>query len=254
MAAAKTTARAARPQHVCERCGIAFSTYPSKPVARYCSYACCAATRRETGAWPRSEQRIACTCERCGAVSMLTPSRAAVARFCSSACMLEWRAPVLSAARYQPETHTTTECGWCLRTFATRWCILRSGRGRFCSRQCRAAYSARRCQSRVSKAETAFGEAMSRAGLSPVAQHRIGRWTVDFFFPSHGLAVEFDGEYWHSLPRVIEKDARKTKALAKSRVRLVRVPERVWLDDPAAAVGLVVAALAGVRQALSSTA
>lgn len=250
MAVSQPTERHVRSQFTCARCSAAFSAPPSQK-RKFCSYSCCVSHRRETGAWPRSAPALHMTCEVCEGSFEVPPSRKG-ARFCSQACMLKWRAPVLSANRYRPETHTTAVCRWCSEGFATRWCKIRAGRGRFCSRQCRAAYSANMCQNRVSGAEIRFGAALAAVGLNPLSQHRIGRWTVDFYFPSHGLAVEFDGEYWHSLPRMIEKDARKTAALQGSGVRLLRVPERLWLDDPGGAVQLVSDAIQNIETELNS--
>ena len=42
--------------------------------------------------------------------------------------------------------------------------------------------------------ERAFLKSLHRHGLpEPIVAHRIGRWTVDFFWPSHALVLETDG-------------------------------------------------------------
>jgi len=40
-------------------------------------------------------------------------------------------------------------------------------------------------------------------------------WVIDFAFPAHKLIVEADGIYWHSLPNVQAKDARKDADLTQ---------------------------------------
>jgi very-short-patch-repair endonuclease len=236
----------ARTQLACIRCSGTFTVSASQLGRRYCSYQCCADHRRESGAWPASGERLVRACEVCAAPMSLPPSRSA-ARYCSQACIVKWRERKFSGSRYRPEAHVTVNCGWCGATFSTLYCRLKSGRGRYCSATCRASYSARRCQNRVSGEETRFGDALRRAGMEPLPQHRIGRWTVDFYFPSWGIAVEFDGEYWHSLPRMIEKDQRKAAYLRGRKVALVRVPERLWLDAPDRALGLVSGAITQIK-------
>lgn len=228
-------------QKVCENCSNSFTVPPSLNARRFCSYACNLKHRQKTGIWPIQKDRIEVKCEVCGGLSLVTKSKKGQ-RFCSQKCMLVWRAPIISAKRYQIETHAHLVCEWCSSEFTTPRSRIKDGRGRFCSRTCRASYVTHRCQSRVSAVETKFADALEAKGLKFLRQHRIGRWTVDIYFPSHGLAVEFDGEYWHSLPRVIEKDGRKTKSLA-NRCTLLRIPERLWIDNPEAALNRVMAAL-----------
>lgn len=236
-------------QFVCESCSKSFSAQASRGARRYCSYGCCADYRKQTGKYPRSVERVIKKCQVCGSEIQCLPSQAK-RRFCSQACMIKWRGAVLSSAFSRPETKTIVECRWCGALFKTYYCKISAGRGRFCSRTCRAAYSANRCQNRISKAETRFVSALLDSGLRPSTQHRIGKWTVDVYFSSYGLAVEFDGEYWHSLPHVIEKDKRKSSYLEKRGIQLLRVPERLWLECPDEAIDLVQDALDVIRRRL----
>lgn len=49
------------------------------------------------------------------------------------------------------------------------------------------------------------------------------RWSIDLAFPTDRVALELDGEYWHSLPGIAEKDARKDDWLAQAGWTVVRV-------------------------------
>ena len=42
-----------------------------------------------------------------------------------------------------------------------------------------------------------------------ITEHRVGRWSIDLALPQLALAIELDGEYWHSLPNMVAKDIRK---------------------------------------------
>lgn len=44
-------------------------------------------------------------------------------------------------------------------------------------------------------------------------EKQFGRYNVDIFLPDYNIAVEVDGDYWHSLKGVPEKDARRDKTL-----------------------------------------
>jgi very-short-patch-repair endonuclease len=57
-------------------------------------------------------------------------------------------------------------------------------------------------------------EAIRAAGLpEPLANHRIGPWEVDLYWPEHRLVVEVDGYAAHSSPRAFERDRRKDAEL-----------------------------------------
>lgn len=118
-------------------------------------------------------------------------------------------------------------------------------RGRFCSRACVVNSVNRNITSkRTSAAESKFGDALEGAGLSPERQVRFGVWTVDFLFDEAGLVVEYDGDYWHSLPRVKRIDAKKDAYFAEAGYRLVRIRESDFKRSPEEALGRVIAALA----------
>lgn len=60
-------------------------------------------------------------------------------------------------------------------------------------------------------------------GIEYVPQKHIGRWVVDFFIPSKSLCLECDGDYWHSLPDVQERDARKDVYLQQKGYTVLRI-------------------------------
>ena len=232
---------ARRPEFDCENCGAKFTTPPSKLNAaygvRFCTYTCCADYRKRTGETARPKSRITKCCETCKKDFIVRTSQA-YARFCSNECMWVWRGPIITEKRYQPDARTDVCCGFCGTIFSALLCSIRSGRSVYCSRQCNGSASVRK-QNRLSRAEKLFGDALEAAGMSPVRQHRVGRWLVDFFFPDVSLVVEFDGEYWHSTPAAIARDARKDIDMRKRGFQVLRVGERLWIERPEDAVSLV---------------
>jgi very-short-patch-repair endonuclease len=157
--------------------------------------------------------------------------------------MVAWRVQSGAGRQRNPEKHVVRTCKQCGKGFSTHLCRIDGTRGAFCSRACNGAWTVRNSQNRVSKAETRFGDALSAAGIEVEAQVSIGPWVVDFADRGRRVAIEFDGDYWHSLPRAKERDARKDAALAALGYSVVRVPEGLHSQNPAAAVALVAGAL-----------
>jgi very-short-patch-repair endonuclease len=54
---------------------------------------------------------------------------------------------------------------------------------------------------------------------------RITYWFIDITFPEKKLAVEIDGDYWHSLPKQIQKDANKDHWLIRHHWKILRLKE-----------------------------
>lgn len=96
------------------------------------------------------------------------------------------------------------------------------GRGQFCSKSC--AMTGRPINGRPSKIATdaiAAWAASSRELFT--TELRVDRFSIDLALPLRSLAIELDGCYWHSLPAMIEKDARKDAALRSAGWRVVHI-------------------------------
>lgn len=55
---------------------------------------------------------------------------------------------------------------------------------------------------------------------------RVGRYSIDVFVHDLDLAYEADGSYWHSLPGIAEKDARRDRDLLERGIRTIRYGEQ----------------------------
>jgi very-short-patch-repair endonuclease len=86
--------------------------------------------------------------------------------------------------------------------------------------------------------ERAFLKAVLNAGLpAPLTNHRIGPYTVDFYWPSHHLVVETDGSRYHDHELARRRDRRKDDELQLRGCTVLRV------DDIPAGVANVVRVL-----------
>lgn len=67
----------------------------------------------------------------------------------------------------------------------------------------------------------------------------VGPLELDLWLPELKVAFEYNGEYWHSLPKAVERDARKSASCMDLGITLLVVPERDWLDRRAETEELV---------------
>lgn len=72
-------------------------------------------------------------------------------------------------------------------------------------------------------ADAAIDEFLKGTPLLCELEKRLGRWSVDLALPLHNIAVELDGEYWHSLPAMVEKDRRKDEWLDANGWHVIRI-------------------------------
>lgn len=59
----------------------------------------------------------------------------------------------------------------------------------------------------------------------------INPFELDIYIPSVNIGLEYDGDYWHSLPNMIERDLVKNEICQRKGIRLIRVKENDWYHD-----------------------
>jgi very-short-patch-repair endonuclease len=85
--------------------------------------------------------------------------------------------------------------------------------------------ASRSLRSEMTEAEKALWAGLRRDGIRGMRfrrQHAIGRFVLDFYCPSHKLAVEVDGGV-HDDPDQAVYDAARTEALNQLGIRVVRL-------------------------------
>jgi len=205
-------------ERACAVCGSLFSVWLSKAsrgLGIYCSKPCQA---------KGTSLRVEASCETCGRPFMVQRDRVArgIGRFCSNAC----KAAAL-------RNRVSVNCVHCGSAFETTPGRLQDGRGRYCSRDCYYDYVG----TGESGVEAVVRQALASAGVAFQQEAQVGRYRIDFLIGR--LALEIDGNFWHSLPGAQQKDRRKDQYLAAHGYRVLRVGEDLARSDPQHIVLLV---------------
>lgn len=226
----------------CITCGDSFTRPPSQAHVRFCSAECWHDFARTHAATYKPAVLLNTNCKECGGYFKFRRQGAVRRIFCSEPCMLKWRANNPSPRRKERVSHV---CNWCGSGFKKLACQSLGIRGRFCSKSCRAASSASgQGKLKASAPEKRFLDSCANLGIVLARQVRFGPYCVDGFSQDRRVAVEFDGEYWHSLPRAKERDSRKNKYLQDLGITVVRISEKLYHEHPERAIQLVREAVA----------
>lgn len=219
----------------CATCGAEF-TRPKSRVSKnnYCSRKCRQVAASEkfvdldgSLAHPRAKEKLTKTCKQCNDEFSVYPSRRDQ-KFCDVSCKGEWMSENKVGENHPNNQKIKFECEWCGREYKKS--PSRKDETRFCSRQCQGSYQIRQ-QGRSSSLEDEIAEILDSCCVNFEWQKQIGRWCVDFYLPQLNLVVECDGEYWHSKPKVVERDARKNRFLRSEGYNLVRLSGQQIKED-----------------------
>lgn len=172
----------------CPVCGTEFLA-SAFMAGRYqvCSDACKAARTKDV------------TCERCG--KQFRAQASSRQRFCSWAC----RNPA------NPVSVTCRNCGRRFPAMPSR------ADQQFCSPSCFHSFSGE------TALEARVRVALEQMGVAFTQQCAVGKWSIDFALTAHMIAIEADGDYWHSLTGA--HDARRDAKLMRDGWRIVRLAE-----------------------------
>ena len=185
------------PNHICQFCNKEYHRKPHlKESSKYCSVKCRGKAQRS---------KISRRCRLCNCEFRVTLRNTV---FCSWQCYSNWK-----------EKHGTTfiNCECCSKRFRIRLSTVNSRR--FCSRKCFHLFMG------PTSIELAAQEALKELKIEFISEYKIGRYAVDCFLPHLKIALEIDGDHWHSLPGVSKRDARKDKFLNSKGLTVVRISE-----------------------------
>lgn len=82
----------------------------------------------------------------------------------------------------------------------------------------------------------------------PITNVRVHGYLVDALWPSHGLALEFDGWGAHGHRLAFENDRRRDQVLLAAGIRAIRVTDRQLKNEPVALAVRIAQALGIVPQ------
>ncbi len=78
-----------------------------------------------------------------------------------------------------------------------------------------------------SSIELLIHQLLTGLGIIFETQKPIGPYVVDIYLPNKNLIIECDGNYWHNLPGVQEKDKKRDLYLRKQGYKILRL----WEDE-----------------------
>lgn len=189
----------------CEFCHTAFIVAPSN-VKKYCSRQC--ASKAHGSKIIGTRASTICVSKICKICSSSFSARATLRQtFCSRAC-----------ANISYQRRITLSCQICHKSFTVR---AKRSNQKYCSRSCRT-IGIGKTESYIEKA---FAAALTSIALPYCSQYALGPYTIDFAIPEYHIAIECDGDYWHSQPSCIARDRRKDKYLMNLGWQVLRFSE-----------------------------
>lgn len=239
--------------YTCARCGEeTIKTRPVKSSMVFCSMACRSGGRTVTKTCPvcgkeftvarsNGERYQTCSwacknvdavyvnCERCGKPFPDDTRQGWNRRYCSEAC------------RRPPLMVPCANCGKEFRKAESQT------KKRFCSIACVRQFMGE------TQLEARMRIALERLGVGFVQEFPFRRWSIDFAIPEYKIAIEADGDYWHTI--LAERDAKRDARMGAAGWTVVRFGEtevygtqdlgRLILDRVHAITGLELADLTG---------
>lgn len=202
----------------CQICGAVVAS--RKGGAKYCSRKCQVESlirRNKALKGHRRVKYVEKLCPVCGKKRLIMPAlNDGSVRYCSRKC-----ADAGHSRRMTADTNSNWKGG--LRSFVCAVCgkpykvhLYRATytNNRFCSRSCVSVYTVRHSMKRAgSDIEVIFEAELNRRGIKYATQVLIGgaKTVVDFVVGK--TAIYCDGDYWHSFPKTIIRDAKQDQAL-----------------------------------------
>lgn len=189
---------------VCQKEFYATGPLIKKGFGIYCSRKC------QHAVYER--KRTAITCRQCGQIKSLPPSIATQrhSAFCSKKCKDDYS-----------RDYVERICKNCHKTFQLPSWETKKGKGLFCSKRCFLQYKGE------SSIEKKMRYALQKAHISFLQEVPIGKYRADFLLPQHNVVIECDGDYWHNIPGIGERDKRKNDLLHEFGYTIVRLKENL---------------------------
>lgn len=178
---------------------------------------------RGKSAWNRGEW-FDKQCAICGTTFSVPERRESTALYCSRACMNEAKRRV-TGKQHKLYSSVERRCENCGKLVMVQPAKLHEFR--FCSRRCLGSYTAHALAnlSGPTSIETALMDELSKRNLYFEWQHQIAVWYIDVVLPQYRIAIEADGDYWHSMEKQKQKDANKDHWLESHKWKVFRFTE-----------------------------
>jgi very-short-patch-repair endonuclease len=206
------------PIKTCVACGKEFEHKRHDIGGKYCSRDC---SDKADKSAPRRLPRIKKICIYCGKEFERAPYHETdcCSRLCSN------RHTALTQVGENHPLHKPKiemKCEVCGKICYVKPSIV--SRFRSCSRRCNA-YLTQISAPRTSSLETKVLEALRLRGFNPVHQYPMPPYTIDVALPDAMIAIECDGDYWHSSERQKTKDKARDTFLTRRGWQVIRLKE-----------------------------
>lgn len=232
-------------EYTCVQCGETRKAPPSTAAKRlYCSWEC----RTASGQQHLQSKAMAVEYANCAACGRLICRQAKrVGRYGNTYCDMACRNAGYGDGSRRSVDRVLVVCqrDGCERTRLVYPSQIKNGRGRFCSRACNALASNPATTSKIST--DAINDWASTEAVIWAQEYIYGPFAIDLALPLEMIAVELDGEFWHSLDYVRRADKRKDAYLTKAGWTLVRVP-MLKKDTPEMVSEKIIAAVKKARR------
>lgn len=182
---------------------------------KYCSTACQAEARRK-------KQKSQCVF--CKGVIERTPSQIKmnIKKFCTRECYLLHHKS--GNHKYGRRTKwATLTCNQCQTNFEVP--PNQASRGRFCSRRCHGIFRVVTSKKKDTSIELKLQSVVKNIGLVYATHRPISNITIPDVFIEPNIALYADGDYWHSIPKVKERDVKINRFLEENGYLYLRFSE-----------------------------
>lgn len=216
----------------CPSCNKHFEKYYSpscQPIPKFCSRGC-SNSFHKVGNTNNEKPKVGITCLNCGKVKYVTEYRSMGMKYCSRSCQGKHQVHDKSPNHKKTNVKSKKICKYCEKEFEIYNCKLnKPGRndGSFCSRSCNRMfqnqlYNQNKAPTSI---ELAIQNKLKDFNIPFETQVKQYIYLIDIAVNTHMIAIECDGDYWHSLPKAKERDKRKDKYLKSKGWKVIRFSE-----------------------------
>lgn len=216
----------------CLFCGKYFErTYsPScQPIPKFCSKSCSNSINK-IGNKNTEQPKVKINCLFCGKEIYVTKKQSKRKKYCSRSCQGKHQVYQKSPNHKKTNVKSKRVCIYCGKEFEVYNCQLNRktrNNGQFCSHSCTRRYHNQLyVQSKPpTSIELAIQNKLDDLKIPHTTQLRQYIYLIDIALENQKIAIECDGDYWHSLPGRKESDKRKDKYLKSKGWKVIRFSE-----------------------------
>jgi len=150
-------------------------------------------------------------------------------KFCSKKCYGKWQSINIRGKKHPNwrEGKIKCVCLSCNKEFYKYPSWIKRGWGKFCSQGCRAIYYNMHSHKQDTSIERAVEQELQRRHIPFMKQVPIpfAHTVVDFLLDNK-IVIYCDGDYWHSIPKMRNKDINQDTLLTLSGYKVFRLKEK----------------------------